>query len=89
MTEETKELTEPQKKKKELTDLVQSNIGNFARMTFASNVSVEYVKLHEMHLKSIEIGWITSIQLHSDQESNKIKQHIYKTKLSLATKAKR
>jgi len=89
MIEPEQELTEPQKRKKELSNLVNENLGKFAKVTCANVQVLNYVKLHPMHIKSIEIGWITDVVLHSEQDSNAIKQHIFKTKLKLATKAKR
>lgn len=77
------------KNKHVLKELVEANIGNYARLMTNKEEWLPTVKLHEMHVRGIDVGFIVKVELYTPEEDIKLKNDIFKMKLKKTKKPKK
>lgn len=54
--------------KEELEKFIKHNIGKYCRIHLRNGQYINYVRLHPIHQKQAEIGWIRKIERHTETE---------------------
>lgn len=67
--------------KEPLKKLVSENIGNYARLMTSKEEWLMCVKLHEMHIRGVDVGFIIKVELYTPEEDIKLKNNIFNLKV--------